>query len=92
MSKYFLRQLPSFLYALPAIAAGLSLGFNVNAQTPAAAYPAKLIKLIAPVAAGGGLDNLARKVADRLSKNFGQSIVVENMGWWGWHYCITIRC
>jgi tripartite-type tricarboxylate transporter receptor subunit TctC len=50
-----------------------------NAQSPSN-YPTKPIKLIAPVAAGGGLDNLARKVADRLSKNLGQTIIVENMG------------
>jgi tripartite-type tricarboxylate transporter receptor subunit TctC len=46
----------------------------------AQSYPNKPIKLIAPVAAGGGLDNLARKVADRLSKNLGQTIIIENMG------------
>jgi tripartite-type tricarboxylate transporter receptor subunit TctC len=50
------------------------------AQSQTANYPNKPIKLIAPVAAGGGLDNLVRKVADRLSKNLGQSIVVENIG------------
>jgi len=51
----------------------------VSAQS-SSNYPSKPIKLIAPVAAGGGLDNLARKVADRLSKNLGQTIIVDNMG------------
>lgn len=67
---------------LPLLAGLLSLLFTPlgMAQSPASAYPTKPIKLIAPVAAGGGLDNLARKVAERLSKNLGQTIVVENMG------------
>jgi len=57
-----------------------SLGLLVSPLVSAQSYPNKPIKLIAPVAAGGGLDNLARKVADRLSKNLGQTIVIENMG------------
>ena len=61
-----------------------SLGFIftplATAQSQTSNYPNKPIKLIAPVAAGGGLDNLARKVADRLSKNLGQSIIIENIG------------
>lgn len=57
-----------------------SLGLLFSPLASAQNYPNKPIKLIAPVAAGGGLDNLVRKVADRLSKNLGQSIVVENIG------------
>jgi tripartite-type tricarboxylate transporter receptor subunit TctC len=57
-----------------------SLGLIFTPVASAQNYPNKPIKLIAPVAAGGGLDNLARKVADRLSKNLGQTIIIENMG------------
>jgi tripartite-type tricarboxylate transporter receptor subunit TctC len=57
-----------------------SLGLMATPMASAQSYPNKPIKLIAPVAAGGGLDNLARKVADRLSKNLGQTIIIENMG------------
>jgi tripartite-type tricarboxylate transporter receptor subunit TctC len=70
-------------FALPAlIATSLGLLFTplTAAQSQTSNYPSKPIKLIAPVAAGGGLDNLARKVAERLSKNLGQTVVVENMG------------
>jgi tripartite-type tricarboxylate transporter receptor subunit TctC len=42
-------------------------------------YPAKPIKLIAPVAAGGGLDLIARLVAERLGRSLGQNIVIENI-------------
>jgi len=42
-------------------------------------WPAKTIKIIAPVQPGGGVDLVARLVADRLGKVLGQSIIVENM-------------
>ena len=42
-------------------------------------YPTKTIKLIAPVQPGGGVDLVARTIADRLGRALGQSIVVENM-------------
>ncbi|MEY3800009.1 MAG: hypothetical protein RLZZ406_1312 [Pseudomonadota bacterium] len=78
MSKTRNRPMPIFL-SLIATLAILVISFGAQAQS-AASYPVKPIKLIAPVAAGGGLDNLARKVAERLSKNLGQSVVVENIG------------
>ena len=68
------------LSALLATSLGLIFVPLAAAQSQTSNYPNKPIKLIAPVAAGGGLDNLARKVADRLSKNLGQSIVIENIG------------
>ena len=49
---------------------------KVHAQAP---YPNKTIRIIAPVAAGGGLDIIARSVADRLSKQTGQNFIVENL-------------
>ena len=42
-------------------------------------WPNKTIKIIAPVQPGGGVDLVARLVADRLGKVLGQSIIVENM-------------
>jgi tripartite-type tricarboxylate transporter receptor subunit TctC len=43
-----------------------------------AGYPNKPIKIIAPVQPGGGVDLVARTIADRLGRVLGQSIVVEN--------------
>jgi tripartite-type tricarboxylate transporter receptor subunit TctC len=43
-----------------------------------AAYPSKPIKIIAPVQPGGGVDLVARTIAERLGKVLGQSIIVEN--------------
>ncbi len=78
MSNIPNRQMPIFLSYFVAVSLSLMTGL-VSAQS-SSNYPSKPIKLIAPVAAGGGLDNLARKVADRLSKNLGQTIIVDNMG------------
>ena len=44
-----------------------------------AAYPTKPVKIIAPVAPGGGVDLVARTVAERLGKALGGSFIVENI-------------
>ena len=43
-------------------------------------YPTKPIKLIVPLAAGGGIDFTARTAAQKLSDVLGQQVVVENQG------------
>jgi len=48
------------------------------ASTSAQEYPHKPIRLIAPFAAGGGTDVLARIVGQRLSERWGQAVVVDN--------------
>ncbi len=53
------------------------------AATPAGAqanWPDRPIKFIVPVAAGGGVDLNARIVADRLSKQLPQPVLIENQG------------
>ena len=44
----------------------------------AQSYPAKTVKIIAPVAPGGGVDLVARTMADRYTKALGQTFIVEN--------------
>jgi tripartite-type tricarboxylate transporter receptor subunit TctC len=58
------------LCALPAIVA--------PARAPAQDFPAKTIRLIVPLAAGGGTDILARLVAQKLNEAWGQPVIVEN--------------
>ena len=42
------------------------------------AWPTKSIRIIAPVQPGGGVDLVARTIAERLTRSFGQSVFVEN--------------
>ncbi len=41
-------------------------------------YPIRPVRLIAPFSAGGGVDIVARLVAQRLSEKWGQQVVVDN--------------
>ncbi|WP_411840318.1 tripartite tricarboxylate transporter substrate-binding protein [Paracoccus sp. ME4] len=43
-------------------------------------YPARQITMIVPFSAGGPTDTVARLVAERMSADLGQQIVIENMG------------
>jgi len=61
--------------ALATLAAAMAR--RVNAQS--GAYPNRTVKIIAPVAPGGGVDMVARTVAERLQRAMGQTFIVENM-------------
>ena len=45
----------------------------------AADYPVRRITLVAPYAAGGGFDGVARILAEALGRNLGQTVIVENV-------------
>ena len=64
------------LRAFPIALAALGLAAPLAAQ----GYPSKPITLIVPFAAGGPSDTIGRLVADNLSRNLGQQVVVENVG------------
>ena len=52
---------------------------RANAQSAAYPYPNHTVKIIAPVAPGGGVDMVARAVAERLQRALGQTFIVENV-------------
>src|SRR5262245_42952641 len=56
--------------------AGSAIAWPVAAH--AASWPTQLVRIICPLAAGGGIDATARIVAARLSEMWGQQVVVEN--------------
>lgn len=63
-----------------AIGAALAVPMAHQAATAQSAYPAKPIRMIVAVAAGGAPDFAARTIGIRLNKSLGQPIVVENRG------------
>ena len=56
---------------------GMAIGV-ANLAIAQVTYPNKPVRIIAPVAPGGGVDLVARTIADRLTKAFGQSFIVDN--------------
>src|ERR1700730_18077939 len=63
------------LPATLALAALIALAGGAPAAEP---YPDHPIPLIVPYAAGGSSDVLARLIGERMSKSFGQPIVIDN--------------
>jgi tripartite-type tricarboxylate transporter receptor subunit TctC len=52
---------------------------SIAPATPAeTGFPAKTIRIIAPVPPGSPPDVVARVIADQLSRDFGQPVIVEN--------------
>src|SRR5687768_16894826 len=60
------------------LATGLAVAApNAGAQTN---YPTKPVRLIIPFTAGSATDLLARRVAMKMTDNWGQQVVVDNRG------------
>src|SRR6476619_985147 len=49
-------------------------------QALAQDYPARTVTLVVPYPPGGGVDAMARVVAERMSAALGQQVVVDNRG------------
>mgnify|MGYP000998732587 CR=1 FL=1 len=65
-----------------ALAFGLTAALGLTAVSPPAFaqsdYPNKPIRLVVPYGAGGGTDQIARLLGEKLAARLGQPIVVEN--------------
>ena len=70
--------------AFLAAAFWLALGATATAQTsqsptsPAQSWPTRTVRIVIPLAAGGGGDVFARLLADELQRKYVQPFVVEN--------------
>lgn len=58
---------------------GIAL-LTASAVAGAQAWPARPITWIVPFAAGGPTDAMARDIADKVSRNIGQQVIIENTG------------
>jgi tripartite-type tricarboxylate transporter receptor subunit TctC len=67
-----MKPLASFWLAILAMIA--CCAFAAHAQT----YPNKPVRIIVSQAAGGGVDTLARLVAQKMTESLGQPVIVEN--------------
>jgi tripartite-type tricarboxylate transporter receptor subunit TctC len=61
------------------VVALMVLAFGTGPRTRADDYPARLIKFVLPQPAGGAVDLIARRVAERLTEQMGQPVIVENV-------------
>lgn len=59
-------------------AIGVVVMFASSAALAQATFPVRPVHIFVPYAAGGGVDILARTLGDAVSKQWGQSVIVEN--------------
>ena len=67
-----------FVKVLPGLALAIFAALDGVAVARTQSYPLKPIRLVVPLAPGGGNDTLARYVGKYLMESLGQSVVVEN--------------
>ncbi len=63
-----------------ATALSLLLAAATSAPSMAQSFPDRPLRLIVPFAAGGGTDLVGRVIADGLSRELGQPVIVDNRG------------
>ena len=64
-----------WLWTAAAAAAVFAAGGIASAQAP---FPARPVHIFVPYSAGGGVDILARTLGEAVSRQWGQSVIVEN--------------
>ncbi len=67
------------LFPLLRLAAMALAGLSIAGAALAQSYPARAIRLVVPFPPGGGpADILGRAIAQKMSENFGQQVIVDN--------------
>ncbi len=70
-----MNQPPRVVSLLAVVAAVLALSATAQAQQR---YPSKPIRFVVPFSPGGGTDTMARLIAQKMSENWDQSVLIEN--------------
>ena len=69
----------NFCHVANALVATLFVGlFSASALAQTAQWPTRPIKIVIPFGAGGGTDVIGRFLAQKLTENLGQTVVVDN--------------
>ena len=72
--KILLKRLRNNCSAVLMLTLFVGTSMSIQAQS----WPSKPIKMVIPFAAGGTTDVLGRLLAQQLTKEFNQSVVIEN--------------
>ncbi len=72
------HTLPFRLCAAWVLLTGLASPLWAQSNNPGAAYPSKTITMVVPFPPGGVADIVARPVAESMSRELGQAVVIEN--------------
>ncbi len=70
------------------LAAAFAWGLCLSSASYAQAFPSKPLRIVVPAAAGGNLDLVTRNIAQKLSEQLGQPVIVENRP--GGNYTIAV--
>ncbi|UUZ69672.1 hypothetical protein LP416_10015 [Polaromonas sp. P2-4] len=74
-----LSQRKTFINASLCIFLGAALAASIaNTAHAQGDYPSRALKIVVPYPAGAGSDAMARAIADKLQKSWGQPVIVEN--------------
>jgi tripartite-type tricarboxylate transporter receptor subunit TctC len=73
-----MQLLPTILRTYLSLLCLFAAAGNASAQTGAAPWPAKPLRIVSPFAPGGGNDTLSRILAAALTTRLAQQVVVEN--------------
>jgi len=63
-----------------ALAVSLLSTIALGGAAKAQAFPDRVVTLVVPFAAGGSTDVVARVIAEKMSANLGQQVIVQNVG------------
>ena len=77
-AKWFSCMLIAFLGLSGGVQAQIQSATNTIIKADAQSFPNRPIRLIVPIAAGGGTDILSRLIAQKMTESSGQQVVVDN--------------